>query len=96
MKDQKKIKIKKTFDSVIAIYEGWESTFNAFRNGIFWNKRKKKNGKGLKILTPKQILQRLPIALAQVKAGNTSENLLNAIKEIMYFLYREKEITKKV
>ena len=95
MKDQKKIKIKKTFDSVIAIYEGWESTFNAFRNGIFPIKENK-NGKGLKILTPKQILQRLPIALAQVKAGNTSENLLNAIKEIMYFLYREKEITKKV
>ena len=95
MKDQKKIKIKETFDSVIAIYEGWESTFNTFRNGIFSNKRKK-NGKGLKILTPKQILHRLPIALAEVKAGNTSENLLNAIKEIMYFLYREKEITKKV
>ena len=95
MKDQKKIKIKKTFDSVIAIYEGWESTFNAFRNGIFPIKENK-NGKGLKILTPKEILQRLPIALAQVKAGNTSENLLNAIKEIMYFLYREKEITKKV
>ena len=95
MKDQKKIKIKKTFDSVIAIFEGWESTFNALRNGIFPIKENK-NGKGLKILTPKQILQRLPIALAQVKAGNTSENLLNAIKEIMYFLYREKEITKKV
>ena len=36
--------------------------------------KKKKFGKGLKILTPKQMLQRLPIALAQVKAGNTSEN----------------------
>ena len=95
MKDQKNIKIKKTFDCVIAIYEGWESTFNAFRNGIFPIKEKK-NGKGLKILTPKQMLQRLPIALAQVKAGNISENLLNAIREIMYFLYREKEITKKV
>ena len=95
MKDQKNINIKKAFDSVIAIYEGWESAFNAFRNGIFPIKEKK-NGKGPKILTPKQMLQRLPIALAQVKAGNTSENLLNAIKEIMYFLYREKEITKKV
>ena len=42
------------------------------------------------------MLQRLPIALAQVKAGNISENLLNAIREIMHFLYREKEITKKV
>ena len=49
-----------------------------------------------KILNPKQILQRLPIALAQVKADNTSENLLNEIRQITYSLYREKEITKKV
>ena len=52
--------------------------------------------KGLKILTPKQMLQRLPIALAQVKAGNTSENLLNEIRQIIYSLYRAKEIIKKV
>ena len=51
---------------------------------------------GLKILTPKQMLRRLPIALAQVKAGNTSENLLNEIRQIIYSLYRAKEITKKV
>ena len=44
----------------------------------------------LKILTPKQGLQRLPIALAQVKAGNASENLLNEIRQIMYSLYRLK------
>ena len=42
-------------------------------------------GKGLKILTPKQTLQILPIALAQVKAGNTSENLLNEIRQFIYF-----------
>ena len=42
------------------------------------------------------MLQRLPIALAQVKAGNPSENLLNEIRQIMYFLYREKEITKSI
>ena len=58
-------------------------------------KCKTKYGEGLKILTPKQILQRLPIALAQVEAGNTSENLLNEIKQIIYSLYREKEVTKK-
>ena len=40
-------------------------------------------GKGLKILTPKQMLQRLPIAIAQVKAGNTSKSLLNEIKQII-------------
>ena len=58
--------------------------------------RNKTSGKGLKILTPKQLLQRLPIALAQVKAGNNSENLLNEIRQIVYFLYQSKEITKKV
>ena len=40
--------------------------------------------------------QRLPIALAQVKAGNTSENLLSEIRQIIYSLYREREVTKKV
>ena len=53
-------------------------------------------GTGLKILTPKQMLQRLPIALAQVKAGNNSESLLNEIRQIVYSLYQSKQITKKV
>ena len=57
---------------------------------------KQQKGKGVKVLTPKQILQRLPIALAQVKAVNTSENLLNGIRQIIYYLYGEKEVTKKV
>ena len=51
---------------------------------------------GLKILLPKQMLQRLSIALAQVKAANSSENLLNEIRQIIYSLYQSKEITKKV
>ena len=42
------------------------------------------------------MFQRLPIALAQVKAGNTSENLLNEIIQIIYSLHREREVTKKV
>ena len=59
-------------------------------------KRKATEGKGLKILTSKQMLQRLPIALVQVKAGNNSKNLLNEIRQIVYSLYQSKEITKKV
>ena len=43
-----------------------------------------------------QLLQRLPIALAQVKAGNNSESLLNEIRQIVYSLYQSKQITKKV
>ena len=52
-------------------------------------KDKTKYQEGLIILTPKQMLQRLPIAFAQVKAGNTYENLLNEIRQIKYYLYRE-------
>ena len=59
-------------------------------------KLKATKGTGLKMLTPKQILQRLPIALAQVKAGNNSDNLLNEIRQIVYSLYQPKEITKKL
>ena len=59
-------------------------------------KHDKKEGKGLKILTPKQMLQRLPIALAQVKPGNNSESLLNEISQIVYSLYQSKQITKNV
>ena len=57
---------------------------------------KEQEGTGLKILTPNQMLKRLPIALAQVKTGNNSESLLNEIRQIVYSLHRSKEITKKV
>ena len=59
-------------------------------------KRKATEGEGLKILTPKQMLQRLPIALSQVKAGNNSENLSNEIRQTVQSLYKSKEITRKV
>ena len=48
------------------------------------------------MLSPKHMLEIFPIALAQVKADNTSGNLLNEIRQIIYFLYRENEIIKKV
>ena len=51
---------------------------------------REKQGEGLKIWTPKQMLQRLPIAVAKVEAGGASENLLNEIKQIIYSLYRAK------
>ena len=54
------------------------------------------DGQGLKILTLEQMIQRFPIALAQVKAGNNSESLLNEIRQIVYSLYQSKQITKKV
>ena len=57
---------------------------------------REQEGTGLKTLTPNQMLKRLPIALAQIKAGNNLESLLNEIRQIVYSLYRSKEITKKV
>ena len=74
--------------------ENAKKIFNIFEKTLDFNNKEK--GKRLKILSPKQMFHRLPIALAQVKAGNTSENLLNEIREIIYFFYRAKEITKKV
>ena len=65
-------------------------------NANYDARQNKTEGKGLKILSPKQILQRLPIALAQVKAGNNSESLLNEIRQIIYSLYQSKQTTEKV
>ena len=53
-------------------------------------------GTGLKILTSKQMLQRLPIALARVKTSNNSESLLNEIRQFACSLYQSKQITKKL
>ena len=86
-------------DSVTSLVQGREMVINAFKSGIFHVSKESQEdeesqeGKGLKILTPNQMLKRLPIALAQVKAGNNSESLLNEIRQIVY---RSKEITKKV
>ena len=76
------------------VLDGFKSkifSINSKGSGLLNTDRSK-----LKLLTPKQILQRLPIALAQVKAGNHSENLLNGIRQIVYSLYQSKEITKKI
>ena len=89
-KDQKSvIKIIKT------LYESQEKVIKLFGNCsriISEAKYKAKQRKRLKIWSPKQMLQRLTIVLAQVKAYNTSENLLNEFRQIIYSLYREKEI----
>ena len=94
VKKEKKITLKNT----IILLNGRHSILNAFECEIFPKGKQVKElrsilDKQLRILTPKEILQRLPIALAQVKAGNTYENLLNEIQQIIYSLYRQKEIT---
>ena len=54
------------------------------------------SGQGLKILTPSQMLNRLPISLAQLKAGNNSEKLKNEIRQLLHSLYRSKKLTKQI
>ena len=61
-----------------------------------FNNKQNQLGKGLKILTPSQMLSRLPISLAQLKAGNNSEKLKNEIRQLLYSLYRSKKLTKQL
>ena len=84
-------------------YNSTEEAINFFRDYIeilsdanYYSKQNKTKATGSKILTPKQMLQRLPIALVQVKAGNNSQRLLNEIRQIVYCLYQSKQITEKV
>ena len=96
-KQEKEIVLENLYD----FFEGREKVLDAFKSKIFFIKSKgagilNPNHFKLKILTHKQMLQRLPIALAQVKAGNNSESLLNEIRQIVYSLYQLKQITKKV
>ena len=91
---KKRKKKRNTFVSAKALYEGQELTLNAFSSGTFPINSTQR--RGLKTLTLKQVFQRLPIVLAEVKVGNTSESLLNEIRQIIYSLYRAKEITKSV
>ena len=73
------------------LYESREAViklFNYYSSSVSEAKYKLIHGEGLKKLTPKQMIQRLTITLAQVKGGNTSEILLNEIRQIIYSLYR--------
>ena len=99
IKEWKKSKTKKTIEDIKTFYEQRQKVIKLFDNFsriLSKGKYKSKHGIGLKILIPKQMLQRLPRPLAQVKASNTSENLLNEIRQIIYSLYRGKKVTKKV
>ena len=92
-KDDKKNK-RNVFNTAKNLYESRELVINAFKSRLF--KSKSKTGTGLKILTPKQMLQRLQIALEQIKAGNNSESFLIEIRHIVYSLYQSKETLEKV
>ena len=75
----------KARNEVIKFYDDYSLMVSEAKNK---EKIQTAKGKGLKLLTPKQLFQRLPVALAQLKAGNDSENLLNEIIQIIYSLYQ--------
>ena len=81
---EEEIKIEKS-DKIVKIVEE-----------ILRFNKQKQEGKGIKILTSNQMLTRLPITLAQLKAGNNSEKLKNEIRQLLYSLYRSKNMTKQV
>ena len=91
---------KKSIDNIKNHYNSRQEVvkmFNSYARNMSRNiYYSKQEGTGLKILTPKQMLQRLPISLAQIKADNNSQSLLNEIRQIVYSLYQSREITKKV
>ena len=99
---KKTTKQKEVINNITRFCLSREEVVNFFRDYVamlsdtnYNAKENEAKGKGLKILTPTQMIQRFPIALA-VKAGNNSENLLNEIRQINYSLHQSKEITKKV
>ena len=101
-RSQEKILQKETvLENLHNFFEGREKIIGTFKSKIFSIKSKgagilNLNHSKLTILMHKQMLQRLPIALAQVKVGNNSESLLHEIRQIVYSLYQSKQITKKV
>ena len=88
---RKTLEQEKIINNLERFYVSGQEVVNFFRDyaemfsdANYCAKQNETKGTGLKILTPKQMLQRLPITLAQVKAGNNSENLLNEIRQIIY------------
>ena len=72
-----------------------ENIINIVERILYFNQLEQQ-GLGLKILTPNQMLSRLPITLAQLNAGNNSEKLKNEIRQLLYSLYRSKKLTKQL
>ena len=100
--DKKNTGQKGVINNLKTFYNSREEIINVFRDYIemlsdanYDAKQNKTEGTRLKVLTPKQMLQRLSIALSKVKAGNNSESLLNKIGKIICSLYQSKQMTKK-
>ena len=75
--------------------EDAESIVEIVEKILKFNKQNQQ-GQGIKILTPNQMLNKLPIALAQLNAGNSSNKLENKIRQLLYSFYRSKNMTEQV
>ena len=89
MKLKKCLKMKKKLSNQIKYWK-------FFKKILDFNKEIQKQGLGLKVLTPDQILRRLPISLAQLNAGNNSEKMKNEIRQLLNSLYRSKKLAKNI
>ena len=82
-------------DNNTFVIEENEKIINIVDSILYFNQLEQQ-GSGSKILTPNQMLSRLPITLAQLNAGNNSEKLKNEIRQLLYSLYRSKKLTKQL
>ena len=93
--DKKNLLSDSKGDKLKKMFQDFEyALFRVFPPGS--DENKKQNGQGLKILTPQQMITRLPILLAQLKAGNNSQKLKNEIRQLLYHLYRSKNLSKTI
>ena len=77
-------------------HEKIEQILEIVKEIVRFSRQNQQEGQGIKILTPNQMLKRLPIALAQLQAGNNSNKLKNEIRQLLYSLYRSKNMTKQI
>ena len=94
LKDLKE-EIKKMSEAEIE-NEDPESIVSIVEKILQFNKQNQQEGQGIKILTPNQMLNRLPIALAQLQAGNNSNKLKNEIRQLLYSLYLSGNMTEQI
>ena len=96
MLDKIKKHVEKVSEDKKSMIEENEKIINIVERILCLNQLEQQEGSSLKILTPNQILSRLPIPLAQLNAGNNSEKLKNEIRQLLYSLYRSKKLTKQL
>ena len=77
-------------------FEKPDKTLKSVEAILDFNNKQNQIGEGLKTLTPNQMVSRLPISLAQLKAGNNFEKLKNDIRQLLYSLYRSQKLTKQI